>query len=136
MNIRDYLDIGLGEVLGLLTAIAIVVVVIYRRFRALSSIDFKLDPPDIPRIILVSIKTAEAEYYGSQALWRRAAEALQDLITFLSPGLVYKLYSGYMGAGGDWDGWKASLTPGAESRRRFQYEPQDGGYKLIERLRE
>lgn len=91
MNIRDYLDIGLGEVLGLLTAVVIVVVIVYRRFRALSSIDFKLDPPDIPRIILVSIKTAEAEYYGSRALWRRAAEALQDVITFLSAGLVYKL---------------------------------------------
>ena len=79
MNSRDYFDIGIGEILGLVTAIVIVVYVIYRRFRALSSIDFKLNPPDIPRVILVSIKTAEAEYYETQPRWRRAVEALQDI---------------------------------------------------------
>jgi len=91
MSARDYFDIGIGEILGLMTAIVIVVYVIYRRFRALSSIDFKLNPPDIPRVILVSIKTAEAEYYETQPRWRRAVEALQDIVTFLSPGFVYKM---------------------------------------------
>ncbi len=34
------------------------------------------------------------------------------------PSLIAKLYSGYMGAGGDWDGWKATLEPGPEAKRR------------------
>ena len=35
------------------------------------------------------------------------------------PRLVAKLYSGYMGAGGDWETWEASLTPGPEALRRM-----------------
>ncbi len=223
MNARDYIDIGLGELLGLATSIALVAVVLYRRFRTLSSIDFKLNPPDIPRIILLSIKTAEAEFYGSQPYWRRAVKALQDMLTFLWPGLVYKmnssvgryrikphtiddlipwaiksgfltmhsehddqsktfiayfshqpaindwqisvyleklrcdhptlrhmewreigtndeaiakLYSGYMGAGGEWDEWRRTAAPGAESKRRFQCDERSGEYRLIQRLRE
>lgn len=33
--------------------------------------------------------------------------------------LTAKLYSGYMGAGGDWAGWKASIEPGAVARKRM-----------------
>lgn len=33
--------------------------------------------------------------------------------------LIAKLYSGYMGAGGDWATWEASLAPGPEARRRL-----------------
>ena len=36
-----------------------------------------------------------------------------------NPQLVAKLYSGYMGAGGAWDQWRSTLTPGPEARRRM-----------------
>lgn len=36
-----------------------------------------------------------------------------------NPMLVAKLYSGYMGAGGDWDFWRSDLTPGPVSIRRL-----------------
>ena len=41
-----------------------------------------------------------------------------DLITS-EPQLVAKLYSGYMGAGGDWETWEVTLTPGPEAVRRM-----------------
>lgn len=34
--------------------------------------------------------------------------------------LIAKLYSGYMGAGGDWDAWKQNLEPGNEAKKRFK----------------
>jgi len=37
-----------------------------------------------------------------------------------NPELIAKLYSGYMGAGGDWVLWKQSLAAGNEAKRRFQ----------------
>ena len=39
------------------------------------------------------------------------------------PSLVAKVYSGYMGAGGDWDQWRATLTPGPIARTRMQLAP-------------
>ena len=33
--------------------------------------------------------------------------------------LVAKLYSGYMGAGGAWEEWRSSMTPGPEAARRM-----------------
>lgn len=222
MNAGDYLGIGLGAMFGLIAAIVVVVLFLYRRFLVLSSMDFRLNPPAIPRIVIVSIETAETEHYRSQPFWRRTIEALQDILTFVSPSLVYKLnfsvgkyrikpktidgltqwaiksnylrmhseddkrwkaliayfshqpaindwqisvyleklrqnhptlqyldwseieksdeliaklYSGYMGAGGDWRAWQYSLTPGAESKRRFQYDQLSGEYQLIRKLR-
>lgn len=38
------------------------------------------------------------------------------------PNLVAKLYSGYMGAGGAWDLWRANLTPGPVAKRRLGLE--------------
>lgn len=35
------------------------------------------------------------------------------------PMIVAKLYSGYMGAGGDWNLWRRNLTPGPESIKRL-----------------
>ena len=35
------------------------------------------------------------------------------------PALVAKLYSGYMGAGGAWQAWRADLEPGPVARRRM-----------------
>ena len=35
------------------------------------------------------------------------------------PMLIAKLYSGYMGAGGDWDRWGASVRLGPEAMRRM-----------------
>ncbi|WP_133057685.1 hypothetical protein [Falsiruegeria litorea] len=36
-----------------------------------------------------------------------------------NPELVAKLYSGYMGAGGDWDLWRENLTPGPIAVQRL-----------------
>lgn len=36
-----------------------------------------------------------------------------------NPALVAKIYSGYMGAGGDWAAWKADLEPGAVAKSRL-----------------
>ncbi len=35
------------------------------------------------------------------------------------PRLVALLYSGYLGAGGDWDAWRASAEPGPEALQRM-----------------
>ena len=37
--------------------------------------------------------------------------------------LVAKLYSGYMGAGGDWEGWRADTMPGPVALRRLGLGP-------------
>jgi hypothetical protein len=50
MAIRDLIDISIGELMGLATALVIAIIVIYRRFRSLSSIDFRLNPPPVPRV--------------------------------------------------------------------------------------
>ena len=39
------------------------------------------------------------------------------------PRLVAKLYSGYVGAGGDMDGWRATTEPGPVALRRMNLEP-------------
>lgn len=222
MDTCDYLDIGLGVAFGLMTALLAVILFLYRRFRLLSSMNFKLNPPAIPRIVLVAIEAAESEYYRSQPIWRRTIELVQDLLTFLSPGIVYKLnfsvgkyrikpktidaliqwsirngflrihseddrrlrafiayfshhpaindwqisiyleklrrehpkleqldwaaignsdeliaklYSGYMGAGGDWSAWKRDTTPGLEARKRLHYDNHNGRYVLLQQLR-
>lgn len=33
--------------------------------------------------------------------------------------LICKLYSGYMGAGGDWESWRLNITPGKVAKHRF-----------------
>jgi hypothetical protein len=48
---------------------------------------------------------------------------------------IAKLYSGYMGAGGAWETWRDSNTPGAEARKRLRYDEVSGGYRLIDKLR-
>lgn len=47
------------------------------------------------------------------------------------PEAIAKLYSGYMGAGGDWAAWASSMTPGAVSRSRLGYDPTTGGYARV-----
>ena len=42
-----------------------------------------------------------------------------------SDRLIAKLYSGYLGAGHDWNGWKADTTPGREASERLGCS--DGG---------
>jgi len=49
-----------------------------------------------------------------------------------NPSLIAKLYSGYMGAGGDWDGWKQTLEPGKEAKRRFKYDAGKDSYRLYD----
>lgn len=51
------------------------------------------------------------------------------------PELIAKLYSGYMGAGGDWEGWKQTLEPGKEARKRFKYSGAQDSYQLYEELK-
>lgn len=36
-----------------------------------------------------------------------------------SPMLIAKLYSGYMGAGGDWDLWRSNINPGPNALARM-----------------
>ena len=40
------------------------------------------------------------------------------------PSLVAKVYSGYIGAGGDWEAWKADLIPGRVAAARMNLDQQ------------
>ena len=48
------------------------------------------------------------------------------------PTAIAKLYSGYMGAGGDWRGWESSLEPGAVAKQRLGYDRATGTYTRVE----
>ena len=196
----------MGEVLGIVTMLAVVVAIFYHRYRVLAAADFAIDPPPVPRSVVVAVKHAETFAYAQEPWYRRAAEYAQDVVTFLVPRLTYrmdfsvgryrikpatiealipsaeqhgylrmhgprderlrhllpyfseqpvindwqvavileslrrdhprlrdmtwdqiaadpslvaKLYSGYMGAGGDWDLWRSTLTPGPVARQRM-----------------
>ena len=204
------IELTVGEILGILTMLAIVVAVFYHRYHALAAADFAIDPPPVPRSVVVAVKHAEAFAYAQEPWYRRAAEYAQDVLTFLIPRLTYRLnfsvgryrikpatiealipwaeqqgylqmhgtpderlrhllpyfseqpvindwqvavileslrrdhptlremsweqvaadpslvakvYSGYMGAGGDWEQWRATLTPGPIARTRMQLAP-------------
>ena len=197
----------LGEILGMLTVLAVVVAIFFHRYRRLAAADFSIDLPQVPRSVLVAVKEAEAFAYASEPWYRRSAEYAQDVLTFLSPRLTYrlnfsvgryrikpatiealmpwaedhgflqlhgereqrlrhllpyfseqpvindwqvavileslrcdhpqlrgmswdeiaadptlvaKLYSGYMGAGGAWEQWRKSLTPGPVALHRMR----------------
>lgn len=203
----DLFDLTLGEILGILTMLAAVVAIFYHRYRVLAAADFAIDPPPVPRSVVVAVKHAEAFAYAQEPWYRRAAEYAQDVLTFLIPQLTYKmnfsvgryrikpatiearipwaeehgylqvygtrderlrhllpyfseqpvindwqvavileslrrdhpqlramtwegiaadpslvakLYSGYMGAGGAWDEWRSTLTPGPVARQRMK----------------
>ena len=47
------------------------------------------------------------------------------------PNAIAKLYSGYMGAGGDWPAWAADDIPGPVARQRLGYDPATGGYAAV-----
>lgn len=47
------------------------------------------------------------------------------------PNAIAKLYSGYMGAGRDWERWNSDLVPGAVSRDRLGYDPDTGTYAAV-----
>jgi hypothetical protein len=200
-------ELTIGEVLGILTMLAVVVAIFYHRYRVLAAADFSIDPPPVPRSVVAAIKHAESFAYAQEPWNRRAAEYAQDVLTFLVPRLTYrmdfsvgryrikpatieallpwavqqgylqmhgrpddrlrhllpyfseqpvindwqvavileslrrdhpglrdmtwdrigadpwlvaKLYSGYMGAGGDWERWRATLTPGPVAQHRLQ----------------
>ena len=201
------IELTVGEILGILTMLAIVVAIFYHRYHALAAADFAIDPPPVPRSVVLAVKHAEAFAYAQEPWYRRTAEYAQDVLTFLIPRLTYRLnfsvgryrikpatieslipwaeqegylqmhgtpnerlrhllpyfseqpvindwqvavileylrrdhpqldrmtweqiaadpslvakvYSGYMGAGGDWEQWRATLTPGAIARTRMQ----------------
>lgn len=40
------------------------------------------------------------------------------------PNLIAKVYSGYIGAGGDWEAWKADLIPGRVAAERMKLDRQ------------
>lgn len=50
-----------------------------------------------------------------------------------SDELIAKLYSGYLGAGGQWDAWRADAQPGPEALRRLEF--QHGRSRTIARHR-
>lgn len=203
----NLIDLTLGEVLGALLVIAIVIAIFFQRYRKLSRADFAITAPDVPRSVIIAVKDAEAYSYSEASLPRRAVEYSQDIMAFLFPRLTYrfdfsvgryrikastiesivewaqnngfltlygerdttlryllpyfseipvlndwqistileylrrdhpglralewaeiesdpqlvaKVYSGYMGAGGDWDTWRADLKPGAVARHRMK----------------
>ncbi|MGA7687813.1 MAG: hypothetical protein WCA29_01100 [Jiangellales bacterium] len=203
-------ELTVGEILGMLTMLAIVVAIFYHRYHQLAAADFTIDPPPVPRLVVTAVKHAEAFAYAQEPWYRRAAEYAQDVLTFLIPRLTYRLnfsvgryrikpatieaiipwaeqqgylqmhgepderlrhllpyfseqpvindwqvavileslrrdhpaldnmtweqiaadpslvakvYSGYMGAGGDWDQWRATLTPGPIARTRMRLAP-------------
>jgi hypothetical protein len=180
---------------------------IHRRVRQLRRMVFHLRGPEVPIAVLDAVREAEQHFYRNLGLLRRFAEDLQDVLCFISPGLIYalnvsvgpyrikaqsvaglidyaierdylimavpprrkdaallayfsmqpfinqwqaalilqhlkeqhpllatmswssiaadrrliaKLYSGYMGAGGDWATWKASIEPGKVAVERLQ----------------
>ena len=49
---------------------------------------------------------------------RLSAMTWEEIAT--DPSLVAKLYSGCMGAGGDWDAWRADVAPGPVARERMR----------------
>jgi len=206
VRIADAVELTIGELLGILTMLIVVVAIFYHRYRRLAAADFEISAPPVPRSVLASIKTAEKQAYAQEPFARRVAEYLQDVLTFLVPSLTYrldfsvgryrikpatieaaaewaveagyltmhvdpdpglrhllpyfseqpvlndwqvavilerlrldhprlrdctwdevaadpwlvaKLYSGYMGAGGDWEQWRATLTPGSVAQQRL-----------------
>lgn len=179
---------------------------VYRRKRQLGRLSFHLRGPEVPVVILDAVRDAEGQFYRGLGPVRRFVEDVQDVVSFLSPGLIHALnlsvgpyrikpqsvaglldgaitrgylaiddvavvtdpallaylsmqpvlnqwqaalllqhlkedhpqlaaldwstiaadprliakrYSGYMGAGGDWDGWRATLEPGRVAKRRM-----------------
>jgi len=73
----------------------------------------------------------QAEVYLSKLKVEHPQLAAMDWSAIAQdPALIAKLYSGYMGAGGDWPGWRSSLEPGAEAKRRFKYDAARNCYQL------
>ena len=50
------IELTIGEVLGILTMLAVVVAVFYHRYHALAAADFAIDPPPVPRSVVVAVK--------------------------------------------------------------------------------
>lgn len=48
------------------------------------------------------------------------------------PKAIAKLYSGYMGAGGDWTAWESTTEPGPVAKQRLGFDPTTGEYSQIE----
>lgn len=182
------------------------VVFLYCRKRQLQGLTFHLSGPEVPVVILDAVRDAESRFYRDLGFFRRRVEDVQDVLSFVTPELIYrlnvsvgpyrikvrsveglideatargyltletapgqtlsallpyfsmqpvinqwlaalllqhlkeehpilttlpwsqiagdrrltaKLYSGYMGAGGDWAGWRGSVEPGAVARKRM-----------------
>jgi hypothetical protein len=47
------------------------------------------------------------------------------------PTAIAKLYSGYMGAGGQWEQWRQTAAPGAVAQERLGHDPESGDYRFI-----
>ena len=71
-------------------------------------------------LLLQSLKERHPQLRSSS--WDQVAE---------DPDAVAKLYSGYMGAGGRWEQWCASMVPGPVARERLGYEPESGTYAYV-----
>lgn len=77
-----------------------------------------LDPARSDLIVTLILARLRDDHPLLQSMEWEAIEA-DDL-------LVAKLYSGYMGAGGAWVRWRATLDPGPEALRRLGCTPGQG----------
>jgi len=71
--------------------LALTVVFIYRRKRQLQGITFHLSGPEVPVVILDTVRDAESRFYRELGFCRRCVEDLQDVLSFVAPELVYRL---------------------------------------------
>ncbi|MFZ9388877.1 MAG: hypothetical protein ACO25B_13465, partial [Chitinophagaceae bacterium] len=197
---------SLGMFFTFLVLASLLTYILVTRVRQLTRLDYDLVMPPVPMTIQIQIQNAEKAYYSHTSWFRKLVENVQDILSLLFPGwvfrlnfsigkmrmkpqtirnlipwaidrkflkihlqglshpshllayfamqpfvsrwqaavliaylreihpqlqsmdwatiqdderLVQKLYSGYMGAGGDWEQWKSSLEPGREAIRRF-----------------
>jgi hypothetical protein len=81
------LGISVGFLLGLGGTAALV----EERIQSLTSVNFLITSPPVPRQVLEAVQIAEQNYYARQSAMRRMIEGTQDVAAFLSPSFVYKL---------------------------------------------
>lgn len=86
-----------------------------------------LDPDQETRLVLCLLGALKEAHPDLQALTWEIICSRDDLVA--------KLYSGYMGAGGAWTAWQASLTPGAEAVRRLGCLENAFACREVERFR-
>lgn len=64
---------------------------LHSRARWLASIDFRISSPPVPVELIQKIKDAEARSYAARSKLRQLLEYGQDALTFVAPGITYRL---------------------------------------------